>query len=200
MYIKRTLLFIITLFLVKIAPAQLNAEQTAIQKVFFNFLYYYQKNEKKFNSFQLVKGTGKNFDPPFHIQWKEVERYTLFLKKNVPFVGEAYIASEKKDFLFYDSCYKNDPKEDLAVGFDFDRWGGGQESVSYLVNWQTNKKNIYKVKIVGNKAELIIGSSFYKGSTGAERNWSKVPFVKEKGKWVMAGNVESMDEYNPAQL
>lgn len=28
----------------------------------------------------------------------------------------------------------------------------------------------------------------------------ELPFVKEKGRWVMAGNIDSVDEYNPTTL
>jgi hypothetical protein len=174
--------------------AQLNQEQQTIKKVFFDFLHYYQRNENKFNSFHLHKGTGKESGPPYKIQWAEVERYVTYLRKNVPYVGETYIANERKDFKFYDSCFIDDPTDEMPVGFDFDRWGGGQESVEYLVKWHTNKDNIYQVKIDGNKAELRIGSPLWKGSQEKDRLWSKVPFIKEKGRWVMAGNVESIDE------
>ncbi|MEQ1625541.1 MAG: hypothetical protein ABL870_12655, partial [Sediminibacterium sp.] len=90
------------LMLLIVGNAQLNPEQQSIKKVFFDFLHFYQKNEKQFDAFKLYKGTGKDNEPPYHIQWKEAERYASFLRKNVPYVGEAYIASEKNDFRFYD--------------------------------------------------------------------------------------------------
>lgn len=193
MYLKKPIVLIVALCMGHYLSAQLNQEQQAIKKIFFDFLHYYEHNEKKFNSFELYKGTGKKDAPPYHIQWKEVDRYTSFLRKNVPFVGEAYIANEINDFKFYDSCYKADPLDEMPVGFDFDRWGGGQESVEYLVKWLTGKDNIYQVTITGNTAELRIGNPLLKGSQEKERIWSKVPFVKEKGHWVMATNVESID-------
>lgn len=170
--------------------SQLNPEEQKIRKVFFDFLRFYQQHEKKFNSFELFKGVGKAKDaPPFHIQWKEVDRYFLYLQQHVPFVGLAYIENEKKDFQFSDSCFKADPDEQLPVGFDFDRWGGGQESVNYLVNWYTNKQNHFEVKIKDNTAELRIGTQLSKD----EMSWSTVPFVKEKNKWVMSANIAPAD-------
>jgi hypothetical protein len=47
---------------------------------------------------------------------------------------------------------------------------------------------------------LLIGSPPWEGATKEDRQWSKVPFVKEKGRWVMAGNIDSVDEYNPIAL
>ncbi|MEI6087383.1 MAG: hypothetical protein WCR66_07350 [Bacteroidota bacterium] len=173
--------------------AQLSPEQKVIQNVFFNFLYSYQKQESIFDSFKICTGSGTENGPPYHIQWKEVDRYITFLKKSVPFVGDAYIENERKNFRFYDSCYKDDPKEELAVGFDFDRWAGGQENVAYLVKWHTDQKNIYQVNIKGNSAELRIGHPLWKGSVENERLWNIVPFIKEKGRWVMATNIESIE-------
>lgn len=171
------------------ATGQLNAEQKTIKKVFFDFLQFYKKNAKTFYSFDLYKGTGKEDSPPYHIQWKEAERYFKFLRTKVPYVGEAYIDSERNDFKFYDSCYKADPEEEIVVGFDFDRWAGGQDDIDYLIKWHTSPKNIYEVNITGNKAVLRIGSELFGEAEEKDRSWSFIPFVKEKGKWKMAGNI-----------
>ena len=143
--------------------AQLNAEQASIRKVFFDFLAFYKKNEKKFNSFKLYKGKSKDNNPPYHIQWKEAEKYFTYLRGSVPYVGEAYINTEKEHFKFADSCFKADPQDEIAAGFDFDRWAGGQESIEYTYIWYTSAKNKYKVTITGNTAVLKIGSRLMAG-------------------------------------
>jgi hypothetical protein len=170
---------------------QLNAEQKKIQQTFFNFLKFYQKNEVKFNSFRLYKGTGKENNPPFKMQWKEVDKYFAYLRSSVPYVGEAYIKAEKNHFLFNDSCFKADTEDELPAGFDYDRWAGGQEDIQYTIKWYTSAKNIYKIIITGNKAVLRIGAELWEGLSEENRSWSFVPFVKEKGKWKMADNVYS---------
>lgn len=172
--------------------AQLNTEQKKIKQTFVDFLHFYQKNVKKFNSFQLYKGTGKDNNAPFKIQWKETEKYFAYLRKNVPYVGEAYIKAEKAHFKWSDSCFKADPQEEIAVGFDFDRWAGCQEEVSYCVKWHTSPNNKYEVKINGNKATLRIGSPIGEGADKTY-SWYFVPFVKDKGKWVMADNIYPED-------
>jgi hypothetical protein len=173
--------------------AQLNAEQKLIKQTFFNFLKFYQKNETKFNSFKLYKGTGDEDAPPYKIQWKEAERYFTYLRTSVPFVGEAYIKAERNHFKFSDSCFKADPEEEIAAGFDYDRWAGGQESIEYTVKWYTSPKNKYEVNIKGNKAELRIGGELWEGAEESDRSWSIVPFVKEKGVWKMADNIYPME-------
>lgn len=176
-------------FLISSGHAQLNTEQKKIKQVFFDFLKFYQKNESKFNSFQLYKGTGPENNPPYKILWKGVEKYFTYLRTSVPYVGEAYIKAERNHFKFSDSCFKDDPVEEMPVGFDYDRWAGGQESIDHTIKWYTSVKNIYEVKITGNTALLRIGAELYSGQKPEERSWSVVPFVKEKGKWKMADNV-----------
>ena len=68
--------FILLLFTLP-TLAQLNAEQASIKKVFFDFLAFYKKNEAKFHSFKLYIGKGKDYNPPYHIQWKEAEDILL---------------------------------------------------------------------------------------------------------------------------
>lgn len=191
---KKILLFVTMSLLVITGYAQLNTEQKKIRQVFFDFLKFYQKNETKFNSFQLYMGTGPENNPPYKILWKGVEKYFAYLRNSVPFVGEAYIKAERNHFKFSDSCFKNDPVEEMPVGFDYDRWAGGQESIDYTIKWYTDPKNKYEVIINGNKAILRIGSELYEGATEKDRSWHFVPFVKEKGKWKMADNIYPVDE------
>lgn len=174
--------------------SQLNTEQASIRKVFFDFLGFYKKNEAKFNSFKLYKGTGKENGPPFKIQWKEAEKYFTYLRSSVPYVGEAYIKAEREHFKFAENGFKEDPQEELPSGFDFDRWAGGQESIEYTYKWYTSAKNKYRITITGNTAILKIGAELWAGATEKERSWSFVPFVKENGKWRMADNVYPTDD------
>jgi hypothetical protein len=191
---KRIIVSIVSLCFLFTVQGQLTPEQQSIKKTFFDFLKLYQKNEAKFNSFRLYKGTGKENTPPFKMQWKEVDRYFAYLRSSVPYVGEAYIKAEKQHFLFSDSCFKADPEDELPAGFDYDRWAGGQESIEYTMKWYTAAKNKYEVIITGNTAVLKIGAELWEGADTNDRNWSTVPFVKEKGKWKMADNIYPVDE------
>lgn len=192
---KITTGFIALLFALPVF-SQLNAEQVAIRKAFFDFLGFYKKNEVKFNSFKLYKGTGKENGPPYKLQWKEAEKYFAYLRSSVPYVGEAYIKAENEHFKFADSCFKADPQDEIAAGFDFDRWAGGQESIEYTYKWYTSSKNKYTVTITGNTAVLKIGGELWAGAAEKDRSWSFVPFVKEKGKWKMADNIYPADDGN----
>lgn len=185
---KKITLFLFLAMLTTGIQAQLNKEQETIRQTFFRFLAYYEKNSARFN-FRLWRGTGPDNAPPYRVDWKEAERYFAFLRRNVPMVGEAYIRAERAHFKFSDSCFRTDPEEEMPVGFDYDRWAGGQESIEYTRPWYTSSKNVYQVTITGNKAILRIGSALEEGQPESDRNWSFVPFVKEKGIWKMADNV-----------
>lgn len=189
---KSIIWFLFLLFSVS-GKAQLGSEQLKIKKTFFDFLEFYKKNEATFNSFQLYKGTGKENNPPYTLQWKEAEKYFVYLRKHVPFVGEAYIKAERVHFKFADSCFKDDPKEELPAGFDYDRWAGGQESIQYTYKWYTSPKNKYIVTITDHTAVLKIGTVLWEGAVEKDRNWNFVPFVKENGKWKMADNIYPME-------
>jgi hypothetical protein len=194
---KKIILLFVTVLFSMAAFSQLNPEQAGIKKVFFDFLAFYRQHEAKFNSFKLYQGKGKDNAPPYHIQWKEVEKYFAYLRSAVPYVGEAYINAEKAHFKFSDSCFKADPQDELPAGFDYDRWAGGQESIEYTYKWYTSAKNKYVVTIKGNNAILKIGSALLDGSNNEkDRNWSFVPFVKEKGKWKMADNIYPSEDGN----
>lgn len=192
--VKQIRLFLLIAFILPQAlQAQLSAEQQQIKQTFFSFLKFYQRNEKTFNSFRLYRGIGKDNAPPYHIQWKEAERYFAWLRKSVPYVGEAYIRAERGYFTYYDSCFKADPDEEMPVGFDYDRWAGGQESIQYTIQWYLSEKNTFTVTINGDDALLRIGSSSDPADPKAVIYWSEVPFKKEKGKWKMADNVYPAD-------
>lgn len=187
--------FIFSLFAIP-AFSQLNAEQIAVRKVFFDFLGFYKMHETKFNSFRLYKGTGKENGPPFKVQWKEAEKYFTYLRSSVPYVGQAYIEAEREHFKYADSCFKANPEDEIAAGFDFGRWAGGQESIKYTYKWYTSSKNKFRVTITGNTAVLKIGAELLNGATEKDRIWSMVPFTKEKGKWKMADNIYPADDGN----
>lgn len=196
---KKIFFIVGVIFLNHTSFGQLTVEQESIKKVFFDFLKFYQKNEKKFNSFRLYKGTGEENNPPFKIQWKEAEKYFAWLRINVPYVGNEYIKNERAHFKYSDSCFKVYPDDEIPMGFDYDRWAGGQEDISYTLKWYTDPDNKYEVIITGNKALLKIGGALWPGAEEKDRGWSVVPFEKEKGKWKMSDNVYPYEKEKDTQ-
>ena len=188
----KKILFLSILSLSFLSPkAQLTKEQQTIKKTFFNFLKFYKNNEKTFSSFEFYNGQGKEMNPPYRINWKVADKYFTYLRSKVPYVGEAYILAERNHFKYADSCFKANPEDEIATGFDYDRWSNSQETIGYTIKFHTSPKNKYLVSITGNTALLKIGSPLDKGAAETDRSWNYVPFAKEKGKWVMAGNIYS---------
>ncbi len=179
--IKKIFIFFCFVFVAFAGNAQLTKEQQVIQKTFYSFLKFYKNNEKKFNSFQLYKGKGKDNSPPYKVQWAAAEKYFTYLRNNVPYVSEAYIKVEKEHFKYADSCFKANPTDEIPEGFDYDCWAGGQEDIAYTYKWHTSAKNKYIVTITGNTAILKIGSELDEGAEDKDRSWSVVSFTKENG-------------------
>lgn len=193
---KKIILLLVTACIAVCSFAQLTPEQKQVRQTFFNFLDFYRKHEAKFNSFVLYKGNGKDNAPPYRVQWKEAENYFSYLRSNVPYVGKAYIEAERAHFKYSDSCFKANPAEEIAAGFDYDRWAGGQESIKYTYKWYTSPKNKYIVIITGNTALLKIDNELLEDAQEKDRSWSFVPFVKENGRWKMADNIYPVSEEN----
>ena len=75
------------------------------------------------------------------------------------------------------------------MGFDYDRWAGGQEDISYTMKLYTDPNNKYEVEITANKADLRIISKEIDEKYHWIAGMLVVPFIKEKGKWKMADNI-----------
>lgn len=172
---------------------KLSADQETIKNTFFRFLLYYKKHERKFNSFKLYSGTGANHNPPYRINWNTgVKKYFAYLRKYVPYVGEAYIKAEIQHFKESEKYFAENSTEEIAAGFDYDRWAGGQEHIEYTYKWYTAPQNRYVVTINGTKARLQICSP--SDADSSKPFCSFVPFVKEKGRWKMADNIYPEDD------
>lgn len=71
-------------------------DSTQIKNTITGFYKWYNANWKKVLAFKLYKGKEKADVPPYIINWKEVERYFAFLRKNAPHLSEAFIENERK--------------------------------------------------------------------------------------------------------
>lgn len=185
---KKVFLFLLFITSISRSNAQLTKEQDSIKNIFFDFIKFYQKNEKKFNSFQLYKGAGEKNNPPYHVQWKEVDRYFAWLRTDVPYVGEEYIKNEQWYFKYVDSCLKSDFKNDISVYFGFDRWTELQKDVSDTLKWYFDPNTKYEVEISADKAMIRIESPGIWEKYHCISGLLLVPFIKEKDTWKIAEN------------
>lgn len=166
-------------------------DQAAAKKTVVDFYKWYGSNWKKMDAFKLYKGRKKKDQPPYTINWKEVERYFTYIRQHVPQLGEAFISNEKKFFKQCQVDFDANPEEEIAAGFDYDRFVGGQEDPELIIRETIlDKKNTWEVVIDGNKATVFVTDRHLEG----EASKGKVDLVKEKGSWKISKCIESVTE------
>ncbi len=198
----KKILFVFLLFMGLQTHAQSTIQNDVLIQKVKNFYSWYKINYSKLDNFILYKGNGEYDDPPYKINWKTVEQYFAFIRKNVPALGEAFITWHRNDFKRIDEDFKLYPTEEIPIGFDYDRIVGGQVGVEEIVDYAFPLTGKWKVVIKGNTAMVIctFETLDYETSKMVEAN-SKTELKKENGVWKIArtiGMIE-VDEYKAAQ-
>ncbi len=190
----RQLLFFVLMIFSLSGHAQnrkLNPEEQLVKKTVTDFYKWYAGNWKKMDSFKLYKGKKTKDAPPYMIDWKTAQKYFTFIRSKVPQLGETFISNQK---LFFKQCQKDfdaNPGEEIASGFDYDRFVGRQEDPALIIKETIlAKNNGWDVQIQGEKATVII----FDRHNANETSKGKVEMVKEKGVWKIAKTIESVTE------
>ncbi len=171
--------------------SKLTATEQSVKKVVTDFYKWYAGNWKKMDSFKLYKSKKTKDAPPYVIDWKAAEKYFSFIRSKVPQLGETFISNQKLFFKQCQSDFDANPGEEIASGFDYDRFVGGQEDPALIIKETIlAENNGWNVVIKGNKATVFI----FDNHNGAEGNKGKVEMVKEKGSWKIAKAIESVTE------
>jgi len=181
LHFKTVLLFAACIALHTILPAQ-NSDEAAVKKTISDFYTWYTKNSGKLDAFRIMKGRGANDGPPFRIDWQAANKYFAFIRTSVPWLGEQFIRNETTYFKVAEKAFKANPDDEIATGFDFDRFTGAQESPEYVVPYLLDEKGTWKYNIKGNTCTLTI---LPEGSTEPGEA-SRAQLVKESGKWKIA--------------
>lgn len=191
----KKLLLLVALFAFSLTamPQKMDSAQTAVKKAYTDFVKWYRNHSEILDGFNLFRGTDTNengMQPPWIMNWKNVERYLANIRKRVPYLGAAFINNERKFLKSCERYWKKHPEEDLTVGFDFDRFIGGQESPQIMVDqYILSKKVTWKVEIKGDDAIIYY---IYKGQLDDHekpmkiKDGTKVKMKKEKGVWKIA--------------
>ncbi len=162
---------------------KLNAEQTAVKQAATAFFNWYKLNWKKYNDADIYNSEkNKPSGPPYKILWKKVDQRFAWLRKNVSVVGDTFITYERKYYKYVaDSNFTKYPKEEIAIGFDFDRIVDGQDDPVLIIKDYFSKKTKWKFEI--NKTSAIVTLEDTKDPEAGYAQ--KFLMTKEKGKWVM---------------
>ena len=174
---KKLLFLLISSFAFSASQAQtLSAEQQAVKKVVVDFYKWYAANDAKLYNFKLYKGKVVKDAPPYIIDWKVAEKYFNYVRKNVTWLGQAFIINERK---FLKQCQQNFnkyPEEEMPMGFDYDRFTDTQEDAKYTLDeYILNKKMTWQINIKNAVAIVFINVK--------NKDRSKVELVKENGTW-----------------
>lgn len=132
-------------------------DSTAIRKQILDFYSWYTTHYEKLMGYQLYKGEKKNDQPPYQINWEEVERYQAFIRDSIPYLGDGFLANQRTMLKQCDSAFKASPEDEIPYGFDYDWYTNSQEDASYLLKGlETSGKWIIQVK--GDEAFVEIGA------------------------------------------
>jgi hypothetical protein len=193
----KKILFAFLLFIGLQTHAQsTNPNEILIEKV-KNFYSWYKTNYTKLDNFILYKGNGEYDDPPYKINWKAVEQYFAYIRKNVPALGEAFITWHRNDFKRIDEDFKLYPTEEIPIGFDYERIVGGQVGVEEVVDYAFPKNGKWKLTINGNTAMVIctFETLDYETNKMVEAT-SKTELKKENGIWKIARTIGMVEADN----
>jgi hypothetical protein len=160
-------------------------DSTQIRSTIMSFYNWYIKNQSKINSFELYKGTKSSDTPPYKINWPEVNKYFAFIRSSVPWLGEAYIANQKKFFQECDSAFKADPEGEIPYGFDFDWYTNSQEDAGWLVDELKNATQ-WVTTVNGMDATVDVLGFYNDNGKQVETVILCYAMKKEKGKWKIA--------------
>ncbi len=157
------------------------ADSTDIRKVITDFYNWYNSNFTKMMAFKLYSGIKKADEPPYKINWDEVEKYQAFIKDSVLWLGTEFLANQKKMFEQCDSAFKADTQDEIPFGFDYDWYTNSQEDPSYLLDG-IKASHKWMLNVKGEEATVEIG-------VPEDKNYAYgtlllfVALKKENGQW-----------------
>jgi hypothetical protein len=190
---KNLVAVLLFLFSLQGFSQKMDSTQLAVKKVYVDFVKWYRNHSEILDGFNLFRGSDTNengMQPPWIMNWKNVERYLANIRKKVPWLGEAFIANERKFLKSCERYWKKHPEEEITVGFDYDRFIGGQESPQIMTDqYILSKKVSWKVEIKGDEAIIYYvwkGETDDNGKPLKIKDGTKVKMKMEKGKWKIA--------------
>lgn len=166
---------------VKADPAKDSADIRAVITSFYN---WYNTNYTKLMKYDLYSGTKKEDQPPYKINWSEVEKYQQFIKDSIPQLGAEFLVNQKHFFEQCDSAFKKDVDEELPYGFDYDWYTNSQEDPQYLLDG-INKSGKWIITVKGDVATVEIGAPEDKNYVSGSL-LMQFDMKKENGKWTIA--------------
>ena len=161
-------------------------DSVQIKNTVIQFYKWYKANWKQLAAFKLYKSRQHKEGPPYMINWKEVETYFSYLRHHVPYLGEAFIASERRAFKAIDAAFIKYPEDDVPAGFDYDRFTDTQQDPKWFWQELNKKANTWTITISGNKATVVVKGKNDQDKAAEDTDVFCGSVAKEKGTWKMA--------------
>lgn len=176
------LIFCLNLFAQPVKP---NNDSIQIRNTINGFYNWYNKNYQKLDAFKLYSDFKIKQGPPFRINWKEVERYFAFIRRNAPQLGEEFINNQRLFFRQCDSAFKTQLEDEIPYGFDYDWYTNSQEEPQWLLD-EFKKAKQWAIAIHGARATVDVLGSYEDNGKEIETVVLCAEMKKEKGKWKIA--------------
>lgn len=159
-------------------------DSTAIRKLVLDFYDWYTANDEQLMKFKLYSGKKKSDEPPYQLNWDQIDLYQAFIRDSVPYLGAAFLEQQRKMFKQVDSALKASPEDEIPFGFDYDWYTNSQEDPSYLLDG-IKASGKWMLQIKGDDATLEIGAPEDKNYVSG----SLLIFIglkKENGRWTIS--------------
>jgi len=163
-----------------VAAASTTKDSADIRTVIIGFYDWYDMNYARLMKFDLYSGIKKEGEPPYKMNWSEVEKYQNFIRDSVPQLGDEFLKNQKHFFEQCDSAFKKDVADDIPYGFDYDWYTNSQEETKYTTD-QVRGKTPWLVQVNGDDAIVKILASFEEKDVLLTINMKK-----ENGTWKIA--------------
>lgn len=167
-------------------PAEDSAQ---IRKVITDFYNWYENNYQKLMDYKLYSSIKKADNPPYKINWDEVEKYQAFIRDSIPQLGQEFLQNQKKMLQQCDSAFKVDTEDEIPYGFDYDWYTNSQEDTKYTTD-EVNKPLNWDLAVNGDYANVGVKGNYMTNENGTEKKSEavilKLQMKKENGKWTIA--------------
>src|SRR5688572_2894368 len=126
-----------------------------IKQTIIDFYAWYNKSYSQLQGFEIAKGTKVKDQPPYKIDWNEVDRMHEYMRTAVPFLGEEFIKNQRTFFQQADAEFAKDTESEIPWGFDYDWYTNSQEDPQYLLD-EIKRANSWLITIADSTATADI--------------------------------------------
>jgi len=157
----------------------LSKDTTEIKQTVLSFYNWYGANWEKLTKYRLYQGEN----PPYKMNWSEVDRMHQYMRANVPQLGNEFISNQKLFLRQTDSAFKQDVENEIPYNFDYDWYTNSQEDPMYLIDALNSSSSRWKYDVNGDDAMVEIKGKWLDETPDPPGTLMKLAMKKENGTW-----------------